>query len=125
MTAPRASLAHIDRMRYAMETALRFTANLDYDGFVADIRTIYATERALEIADEAAKQVPDQVRNLDPGIPWRQMAETGDFILYRYDEVNLLDIWDTVQGSLRELLPRLERLQHLAEPREVEEREHE
>jgi uncharacterized protein with HEPN domain len=121
VTSPRAYSVYVGHIRDAIQHALQFTAGLDYERFAADNRTSYATVRALEIVGEAAKRVPDEIRSLDPTIPWRKMAGMRDVIIHRYDEVNLAEVWDAVQGNLEELLPRLERLQRLLENREYEE----
>jgi uncharacterized protein with HEPN domain len=121
MTGQRAYSVYLGHIRDAIQHALQFSATLDYDGFAADDRTVYATVRALEIIGEAAKRVPDEIRELDPTIPWRTMAGMRDVIIHRYDEVNLAEVWGVVQGNLEEMLPRLERLQQLLEQREDEE----
>jgi uncharacterized protein with HEPN domain len=121
MTHQRVYSIYIGHIRDAMQHALEFTADLDYEGFAADERTIYATVHALEIVGEAAKLVPDEVRSLDPTIPWRKMACMRDVIIHRYDEVDLLQVWGVVQSNLEQILPRLERLQNLLEQREDEE----
>lgn len=121
MTGQRAYSVYLDQMRDAIQHALQFTAGLNQDQFVADERTIYATVRALEIVGEAAKRVPDQIRDLDSTIPWRTMAGMRDVMIHRYEEVDLAEVWNIVQGDLEEMLPRLERLQCLLEQREDEE----
>lgn len=108
MTGQRAYSVYVGHMRDAIQHALEFTANLDYDEFTADHRTIYATVQSLEIVGEAAKRIPDEVRSLDPTIPWRKMAGMRDVMLHRYDQVDLLEVWDTVERDLVPLLPRLE-----------------
>jgi uncharacterized protein with HEPN domain len=121
MTRQRVYSIYIGHIRDAMQHALEFTADLDYEGFAADERTFYATVHALEIVGEAAKRVPDEVRGLEPTIPWRKMAGMRDVIIHRYDQVDLLQVGDVVQSNLEEILPRLERLQNLLEQREDEE----
>jgi uncharacterized protein with HEPN domain len=116
---------YVGHIRDAIQHALQFTEGFDYNRFASDNRTTFATVRALEIVGEAAKRVPDEIRALDPTVPWRKMAGMRDVIIHRYNEVNLAEVWDVVQSNLEELLPRLERLQHLLEQREDEEWERE
>ena len=125
MTGKWAYSIYIGHIRDAIQHALEFTADLDYDAFAADTRTVYATARALEIVGEAAKRVPDEVRSMESTIPWRKMAGMRDVIIHRYDEVDLMEVWGVVQSSLDEILPRLEHLQHQLEQQEDEEWEHE
>jgi len=124
MTAQRAYSVYVGHIRDAIQRALQFTAGLTQDQFAADQRTIYATVRALEIVGEAAKRIPDQIRGLDSTIPWRKIAGMRDVMIHRYEEVDLEQVWNIVQGDLEETLPRLERLQRLLEQREDEEWEH-
>jgi len=121
MTGPRAYSVYIGQMRDAIQHALQFTAGLTQDQFVADDRTNYATLRILEIVDEAAKRVPDQIRDLDSTIPWQKMATMPGVMIDRYDEVNLAEVWNIVQVDLGEMVPRLERLQRQLERQEDEE----
>jgi len=121
MTGPRAYSVYLGQMRDAIQHALQFTADLTQDQFVADDRTNYATLRVLEIVDEAAKRVPDQIRDLDFTIPWQKMASMPGVMIESYDEVNLAEVWNIVQGDLEEILPRLERLQRQLEQQEDEE----
>jgi len=121
MMVPRAYSVYVGHIRDAMQDALRFTAGLNQDQFTADQRTTYATVRALEIVGEAAKRIPDQIRALDSTIPWRKMAGMRDVMIHRYEEVDLAEVWNIVQGDLEEMLPRLERLQRRLEQQEDEE----
>jgi uncharacterized protein with HEPN domain len=47
---------------------------LTADELEADPKTLYSVVRALEVVGEATKRVPASVRDLDPAIPWKEMA---------------------------------------------------
>ncbi len=64
-----------DMLRFG-ERAVSFTDGLDLDGFVADTRTYDATLRNIELMGEAATHIPDEVRESQPGIPWREIIGT-------------------------------------------------
>lgn len=117
MTARRAYSVYVGHIRDAIQDALEFTSGMTYDQFAGDGRTIYATVRALEIVGEGAKRTPTDIRELDPSIPWRTMADMRDVIIHRYDDVNPVEVWDVVQGELAAILPRLEHLQNLLKQR--------
>ncbi len=121
MKGRRAYSVYIGQTREALQHALQFTAGLNQDQFTVDQRTIDATVWALEMAGEAAKRVPDQIRALDSTIPWRTMAGMRDVMIHCYNEVDIAEVWNIVQGDLGEMLPRLERLQRLLERQEDEE----
>jgi uncharacterized protein with HEPN domain len=99
---------HRDRLLdicQAAQKALEFVQGIDYETFVGDDRTVFAVVRALEIVGEAAKKVPQDVRNLHPGVPWRSMAGIRDKLIHDYVSVDLEVVWKTVMEDLPPLLP--------------------
>jgi uncharacterized protein with HEPN domain len=69
-----------------------------------------AVIRNLEIVGEAAKRVPDSLRQQAPEIPWRQMAGLRDKLAHDYFGVDLALVWDVVA---KELPPTQARLANL------------
>ena len=51
----------------ASRKAIRFCEGLEYDEFVEDEKTTFAVVRALEIVGEAAKNIPESMRESCPG----------------------------------------------------------
>ncbi len=66
--------------------------------------------RALELIGEAAKQIPDNVRQSAPSVPWRAMARMRDVLIHRYFRMDLEVVWKTLFEDLPVLLPEIERL---------------
>ena len=63
---------YIEDIIKAMNNALTFVKNMDYDDFVKDTRTTYAVIRALEIIGEATKNVPPSIKAEYSQIPWKK-----------------------------------------------------
>ena len=57
------------------ELALSFVIGMEYDEFFEDEKSTYAVMRALEIIGEAARKIPEDVRNANPEIPWREITK--------------------------------------------------
>ena len=121
MSARRVYSVYVADMRDAIAHALQFTSGLEYDTFVADEKTVYAPVRALEVLGEAAKWIPEEVRDPDRDIAWRRMAGMRDVLIHRYDVADPREVWMVVSGELEQLLSSLERLQTDLERREDEE----
>ena len=93
-----------DYLRDIVENAAKveaFTAGVDFDEFLANEMRAYATIRALEIIGEAVKQVPAELREKYPQIPWRAIARMRDKLIHHYFGVNLGVVWKTVPKIFR------------------------
>ncbi len=104
---------YIDYLQDMLENsskAIEFASGMSFEQFNNDPKTGYAVVRALEIVGEAAKKVPEDFRNSNPGIPWREITGTRDKLIHEYFGVNWLVIWKTVQEDLPPLTRRLQSL---------------
>jgi uncharacterized protein with HEPN domain len=94
----------------AMEKAESLLEGVSYQQFEFDFRINFAVVRALEIIGEAAKRLPDDLRNQYPGIPWRGMAGMRDRIIHGYDNVDLQIVWDVVMRDIPEIKPKISKI---------------
>lgn len=121
MSSRRVYSVYVGHIRDAAERAQRYTSGLTLDEFEANQQVIDATVRVLEIIGEATKRLPEDIRSLEPEIPWRKMAGLRDIVIHQYDHVDLAAVWAAAREDVPNVRNRLERLQYLLEQKEDEE----
>jgi uncharacterized protein with HEPN domain len=57
-----------------IDLATHFVEGFDRDTFRADLRSVYAVTRCLEIISEASRRLPDELKARYPEISWRQIS---------------------------------------------------
>ena len=102
-----------DRIRDILDAIVeiqKFTLGMDYETFKADDKSIRAVEMNFIIIGEAASQIPEEVEEKYPMIPWHLMRAMRNRIVHVYFKVDEKLMWDTVQNDLPPLIPELEKL---------------
>lgn len=95
-----ATLDYFDDIIDAAEKIKRYTAEMNFNEFVADEKTVDAVLRNFEVIGEAAKNVPADVRQEYDEVPWSEMAGMRDKLIHGYATVDLQIIWMTVEKEV-------------------------
>ena len=66
-----------------------------------------AVERRLEILGEAAGRVSEEFQLSHPEIPWKELKGIRVVLAHRYGDVNLHQLWQSLQRDVPESLPKL------------------
>ena len=74
--------------------------NLTFEQFAENVPIQDAVIRRLEIISEAMKNLPDEVKNVHPEIPWVKIAGTRNKLIHEYFGVDTELVWRTVQKDL-------------------------
>ena len=69
-----------------------------------------ALVQLIEIVGEAGSRVPEDVRQANPELPWKQAIGMRHRLIHGYEFVDYEVIFDTVQDSLPPLIVQLEKL---------------
>ena len=88
-----------------MERAERHIRDLNYEQFLKDDKTCDAVIRCIEVIGEAAKNIPDEIRNKYSSIPWRDIAGMRDKLIHGYFTVDFETVWLVVKEEIPKLKP--------------------
>ena len=88
----------------------KFTANMDFEQFLADEKTRTAVVKKLEILGEATKNIPKSVRDKSRNLPWADMARMRDKLSHEYFGVRYDIVWKVVKEKLPGVKPSIETL---------------
>ena len=94
-----------------LESALkikRYTANLDYDSFLDDDKTIDAVVRNFEIIGEAANRLDPDFRIMNPLIDWNRIRGFGNRIVHDYFGIDYEIVWTIIENDLENLIEQIE-----------------
>ncbi|WP_441244219.1 HepT-like ribonuclease domain-containing protein [Tardiphaga sp. 768_D3_N2_1] len=99
-THSNAAEAALRDIQHHIALAAQFIADIDFNQFRHDLRTVYAVIRCLEIISEASRRLPDDLKARHTDIPWKQIAGAGNVYRHDYEDVAAQIIWDTVTVAL-------------------------
>ena len=93
----------LEDMAEACERAASFVAGMDFAAFVADAKTRSAVQRELFVLGEACKQLPADLLEGHPEVPWRAISGLRDVLAHQYFRVDDSIVWDVTQNELPRL----------------------
>jgi len=94
-------------MLEAIEKIERYIVGLTFEGFEYNEMVVDAVVRNLEIIGEAARHIPEELRQRYTGVDWRRVVGFRNIIIHEYFDVDLEIVWaiaTTQLGDLKAIL---------------------
>ncbi len=96
----RNSLLYIQDILQSMLLIEEYVQGYDYLKFVTDRKTVDAVIRNFEIIGEAAKNIPSELKEKYPDVPWEEMYRLRNRISHEYFGIDYENIWDIAVNYL-------------------------
>ena len=94
----------------AMSAIESFVEGMEFEEFVEDDKTSSAVIRKFEIMGEAVKNIPDDIKQKYPEIPWKEMAGFRDKLIHFYFGIKYELVWNTIKKELPNLKSKFEKI---------------
>jgi uncharacterized protein with HEPN domain len=94
----------------AIESIEEFVKGMDFEAFKRDDKTVSAVIRKFEIMGEAARNIPKNIRNNYPDIPWKEMIGFRDKLIHFYFGIKYEIVWDTIKMKLPDLKEKIKKI---------------
>lgn len=94
----------------ALESIEAFVQGMSQKDFESDDKTSSAVMRKFEIVGEATKQLPSEIRQKYPEVPWGDMAGMRDRLIHGYFGVDYEVVWRTIKERIPKVKPQIKRI---------------
>ncbi len=100
----------VKHMLMAIENIRKAVGNMDKEEFISNEIIREYVVRKIGIIGEAARHIPDDIREEHPEIPWKRIVGMRNKIIHAYFDVYWDAVWDVVTIDLPVLENNLRRL---------------
>ena len=90
----------LDDIALSIQRILEYIQGLDFQQFKQDYKTVDAVIRNFEVIGEAVKNLPQEVKNKHPQLPWDEMYRLRNRVSHEYFGIDYEIIWDIATNYL-------------------------
>lgn len=83
---------------------------MNLEEFKEDDKTSSAVIRKFEIIGEAARHIPESVKEMNENIPWKEITGMRDRLIHGYFGIDFDIVWETIKIDLPTLQVKVQEL---------------
>lgn len=102
----------------AMESIEEFVGKMTLDELQEDEKTSSAVIRKFEIIGEAAKYMPNTIKEKYQDIQWKSMAGMRDRLIHAYFGIDYNLVWSAIKTEIPKMKPKLKKMLSSMEKKE-------
>ncbi len=97
----------IEDILEAMEKIGSYIKEISFEAFEANDMIVDAVIRNLGIIGEASAQIPTDIKEKFPDIPWKRMIGLRNIVIHEYFGIDLDTIWQIVTKNIPDTKPQI------------------
>ena len=90
----------LDDILDSIDKIEKYISDLTLEDFINDDKTADAIIRNFEIIGEAARNIPDEIKEKHINIPWREMRGMRNILIHEYFGIDYSVIYKTAKDFL-------------------------
>jgi uncharacterized protein with HEPN domain len=106
---------YLEDLLLAMNRIGEYISGLSFSGFKKDYKTVDAVIRNFEIIGEASRNLPSEIKEKYPEVPWDEMYLMRNKISHEYFGIDYEIIWDVANNDLPKNQKQIENILMLEE----------
>ncbi len=93
----------IDHILESINLIERYIEGKTFEDFIEDVQLQDSVIRRIEIIGEAVRNIPWEIKQKYPDIPWKDIVGMRDILIHQYFGVDLELTWKTVKNDIPKL----------------------
>ena len=106
----RDSILLLEDILDSAEKIKRYTADLDFETFLVEDKTVDAVVRNFEIIGEAANRLSQEFKDKYPEIEWNRIRGFRNRIVHDYFGIDYRIVWSIIESYLDQLIENIEEI---------------